>query len=100
MSNATSTDSSELRQQIKELIIDRLRLEDVTIDQIGDETPLWGEEGLGLDSIDALELVTALETELGLRIDDAEMEPESLANVAQLEQLVLSMRVEKEGATP
>ena len=70
----------------------------MTVDQIEDDTLLWDESGLGLDSIDALELVTALETELGLRIDDAEMEPESLATVAQLEKLVLTMRAGGEEA--
>ena len=83
-----SSDSTPVRRQIKQLIIDRLRLEDLTVDQIGDDTVLWGNEGLGLDSIDALELVTALEGEFGLRIEDGDIDQESLSTVAQLEKML------------
>ncbi len=49
----------ELEQQIKRLIIKSLELEDISVEDIADEEPLFG-EGLGLDSIDALELGMAL----------------------------------------
>lgn len=49
----------DLENEIKQLIIDTLRLEDTTLDNIDSEAPLFG-EGLGLDSIDALELGVAL----------------------------------------
>lgn len=55
----------ELRMELKELIVETLELTDVTPSQIEDEAPLFG-EGLGLDSLDALELVVALEDRYGI----------------------------------
>lgn len=55
----------ELEQEIKQLIIDSLKLEDVTADQIDAEAPLFV-DGLGLDSIDALELAMAVRRKYGL----------------------------------
>jgi len=55
-----------LRQQIKELIIDSLELEDIKPESIVDSEPLFG-EGLGLDSIDALELGVALKKKFGVK---------------------------------
>ena len=49
-----------LEQELKQLVIDVLQLEDITIDDIDAQAPLFG-EGLGLDSIDALELGVALQ---------------------------------------
>ena len=60
-----------LPTELKTKIIESLRLQDVTPDQIGDEDPLFG-EGLGLDSIDALELVVMLEKNYGIVIKDIE----------------------------
>ncbi len=61
--------SDSLETEIKELIIDSLMLEDVTPDDIVTEDPLFV-EGLGLDSIDALELAIALENKYGVKIED------------------------------
>ena len=58
-----------LAARIKDLIVSRLKLEGVSPSEIGDDSPLFG-EGLGLDSIDALELVLAVEQTFGVRIDD------------------------------
>lgn len=58
--------SQSLELQVKELIVDALMLEDVTAEEIEDEAPLFV-EGLGLDSIDALELAMALGKEFGVR---------------------------------
>jgi acyl carrier protein len=60
-----------LTSELKPRIIESLRLEDITPDEIGDDTPLFG-EGLGLDSIDALELVVMLERHYGIVIKDIE----------------------------
>lgn len=56
---------ADLVQNIKKIIITSLDLEDVTADDIDENAPLFG-EGLGLDSIDALELGMALKKEYGL----------------------------------
>ena len=57
---------SDLKQQIKELIINALELEDVKPENIVDSEPIFG-EGLGLDSIDALELGVALKKKFGVK---------------------------------
>ncbi len=49
---------------------------------------MWGEGGLGLDSVDALELMVVLEQEYGIRVEDEEIGQESLADVASLEALL------------
>jgi acyl carrier protein len=64
------TEDTELKQRVKRMIVDRLRL-DVTLEQIDDEAPLFG-EGLALDSVDVLELVVGVEKEFGVVIEDAE----------------------------
>ena len=56
----------QLKQEIKEVIISSLQLEDITPENIVDSDPLFG-EGLGLDSIDALELGVALKKKFGLK---------------------------------
>lgn len=58
-------------QELKTKIIESLKLQDITPEQIGDDAPLFG-TGLGLDSIDALELVVLLEKEYGIVIKDIE----------------------------
>lgn len=57
--------------ELKTKIIESLKLQDITPDQIDDDAPLFG-EGLGLDSIDALELVVMLEKNYGIVIKDIE----------------------------
>ena len=50
-----------LKKQLKQLIIDKLGLEDITPADIGDNTALFADDGLGLDSVDALELGLAIQ---------------------------------------
>jgi acyl carrier protein len=57
--------------ELKSKIIESLKLQDVSAEKIGDDDPLFG-EGLGLDSIDALELVVMLEKNYGIVIKDIE----------------------------
>ncbi len=59
----------ELILKIKEQVIEVLNLEDVEPDDIDTDSPLFG-DGLGLDSIDALELIVLLEKQYGLKIED------------------------------
>ena len=56
----------ELKKEIKDVIISSLELEDITPEDIDDRAPLFG-EGLGLDSIDALELGVALKKNFGIK---------------------------------
>lgn len=60
---------SDLKQTLKEQIIEQLNLEDLTPADIQDDAPLFG-EGLGLDSIDALEFIVLLEQNYGINIAD------------------------------
>jgi acyl carrier protein len=60
---------SELKLELKEKIIEQLNLEDIAIEEIADTDPLFG-EGLGLDSIDALELIVMLDKDYGIKLAD------------------------------
>jgi len=81
MQEAATTDT-DLKDRLKRLIVERLKLE-TDPSEIGDDDPLFG-EGLGLDSIDALELVLGLEQEFGVKIEDEEVGGEALASVSAL----------------
>jgi len=72
-----------IAQRIKHLLVDKLHLEGLTPESIADDMSLFG-EGLGLDSVDALELVVALEKEFSLRIQSHEVGREAFASVAAL----------------
>lgn len=61
---------SELKENLKAQIIEQLSLEDLTPADIADDMSLFGEDGLGLDSIDALEFIVLLETNYGIKIAD------------------------------
>lgn len=83
---------SELEQRIKELIITSLDLEDITPDNIVTDAPLF-DEGLGLDSIDALELGMALQTEFGVVINaEDEDTREHFRSVKNLAKFVASQQ--------
>ena len=58
-----------LKEKIKTMLVENLMLQ-VTAADIGDETPLFGPGGLGLDSVDALQIVVALDKNFGLKIPD------------------------------
>ena len=59
----------KLEQELKALIIEALQLEDISPDQIDSHEPLFGDEGLGLDSIDGLELGVALRKRYSIKIE-------------------------------
>jgi acyl carrier protein len=73
--------------RIKRLIVDSLHLEGMRPEMIEDESPLFG-EGLGLDSVDALELVVALEKEFGIKIKSQELGREVFSSVSSLSQFI------------
>ena len=58
-----------LREQIKNLMVENLMLQ-VTAAEIGNDQPLFGPDSLGLDSVDALQLVVALDKNFGLKVPD------------------------------
>ncbi len=75
-----TSDLSVLKNQIKKLMVDNLMLQ-VSEDQIGDDLPLFGPGGLGLDSVDALQLVVALDKNYRLKIANPTAAREILQNV-------------------
>ncbi|EHI9272284.1 acyl carrier protein [Vibrio vulnificus] len=79
-----------LQNEIKQLIIDALNLEDISIDDIDTEAPLFG-DGLGLDSIDALELGLAIKKKYNIVIDaDDNNTRQHFASVANLANYISS----------
>lgn len=60
----------QLIQELKEALIESLNLEDITPGEIDAEAPLFGDDGLGLDSIDALEIILILERNYGIRVEN------------------------------
>lgn len=76
-------DPATLHQEIKEILVDELML-DIEVDEIETDTPLMGPDSLGLDSVDALQLVVAIEKHFGLKITDPEEAKKSLRSVATI----------------
>lgn len=77
----------DLRKKLKELLIDRLKFEDMTPDDINDDDPLFA-GGLGLDSIDALEIVVMLETEFGIKVKNESAARDNFHSVSSLAEFV------------
>ncbi|HRH98371.1 MAG TPA: phosphopantetheine-binding protein [Prosthecobacter sp.] len=75
------------RQRLKELMISELML-DMTADDIGDDTPLFGPAGIGLDSVDALQLVVMIEKHFGFKMADQEQAKRILQSVNTIAEAV------------
>ncbi len=75
--------TNDLRRKLKELLIDRLKFEDMTPEDIPDDEPLFG-GGLGLDSIDALEIVVMLESEFGIKVKNETSARDSFRSISTL----------------
>jgi acyl carrier protein len=82
---------SDLRDTIKEMMVTNLMLK-VPKEEIGDDLPLFGPEGLGLDSIDALEIVVSLEKQFGVSVPNSDTARQALATVNSIHDYVLANR--------
>ncbi|MGX2956655.1 phosphopantetheine-binding protein [Ursidibacter sp. B-7004-1] len=83
----------ELEQQLKQLIIDSLALEDINVEDIETDAPLFGDDGLGLDSVDALELGLAVQKTFGLQLNSEQQNlREHFESVATLAQFIRSQQ--------
>ena len=78
MSNPT-----ELKGQIKRMLVENLMLQ-ISAEEIGDDEPLFGPGGLGLDSVDALQIVVALEKNYRLKLSDVEVARKMLQTVSTI----------------
>jgi acyl carrier protein len=82
-----------LKLEIKQLLIENLMLQ-MTAEHIGDEQPLFGPGSVGLDSVDALQLVVALDKKYGLKIQDPEAAKQILQNVHTVAVAILEHQAE------
>ena len=82
---------SALRAALKEALVADLNLQDVTPADIDDDAPLF-DEGLGLDSLDAVELVVLLEKHFGVQIESADSGREAFQSIAALARYILANR--------
>ncbi len=78
--------------ELKQHIIKYLNLLEMTPDKIGDDQPLFGEGGLGLDSIDSIELIVLLEREYGIKIQDPKEGRKILVDVNTIADYVIQNR--------
>lgn len=62
----------ELKEKLKAQLIEQLNLEDIEVSDIEDDAPLFGDDGLGLDSIDALEIIVLLEGNYNIKLKNPE----------------------------
>ncbi len=72
-----------LKQELKKSIIEQLNLEDFSVEDIADDDALFG-DGLGLDSIDALELIVMLDKDYGIKLTDPKEGKAVLASIGVL----------------
>jgi len=79
--------TQQLRDEIRGLVVETLMLSTPAV-ELTDERPLFGPEGLGLDSVDALQLVVALDKHYGVKITDQEVARQTLQNVSTMAKAV------------
>ena len=80
-----------LKKDLKEMLVRDLKLQDVTPEEIGDADPLF-EQGLGLDSLDAVELVVLINKHYGIQIQDMEEGRVAFASVNALADFINQRR--------
>lgn len=80
-----------LIQELKEKIVDQLSLDDVSPDEIEADAPLFG-EGLGLDSIDSLELIVLMNKEYGVKIENPEQGKEIFNSIKTMAEFIQANR--------
>ncbi len=79
--------AAAIQSRVKRLIVESLNLDGMTPEMIDEHAPLFG-DGLGLDSVDALELVVALEREFGIKIKSQELGQEVFSSVTSLSHFI------------
>ena len=85
---------NEMESALKAAIIDGLRLEDVTVEDIDSSAPLFGDSGLMLDSLDAVELVVVVEKHFGVAIADADEARKAFTSVSGLADFICARKAQ------
>jgi acyl carrier protein len=95
--------SEELKDKIRDMMITNLMLK-VSREDLRNDLALFAPEGLGLDSIDALELVVSLEKTFGVKVPDSETAKRALASINTIHDYIIEQRGHgqpaRETATP
>jgi acyl carrier protein len=91
---STMNDITEIKHSIRRLMVENLMLQ-LQPEEIGDAQPLFGPGSVGLDSVDALQLVVALDKAYGLKIADPEAAKQILQNVNSIADAVLKHQAGK-----
>ena len=73
---------------LKEQWCEALSLEDIKPEEIGTDDPLFGDEGIGLDSIDALEIILLIEKKYGIKVTDPKKAKEAFTSVRTIAQFI------------
>lgn len=82
---------SDLRRELKKSIIEQLNLEELEVEDIENDQPLFG-DGLGLDSIDALELIVLLEKDYGIKLTEPEQAKNIFVSVNKMAEFIEAER--------
>ena len=88
--------TAAIKQDIKRLMVENLMLQ-ISADEIGDDQPLFGPGSVGLDSVDALQLVVALDKTYGLKIADPEAASKILQSITTIAAVVIKHRESAQG---
>jgi len=83
--------ANDLKSELKEMLVETLMLPHA-VEEIGDDDALFGPEGLGLDSVDALQIVVSLDKKFGLKIQDQEAAKAILTSVSTIAEAVEKAR--------
>ena len=78
--------------ELKQKVVEALNLEELSVEEINENTPLFGADGLGLDSIDALELIVLLDKEYGIRLSDPKQGKEIFYSIATMAEYIQKHR--------
>ena len=83
--------------ELKQKVVEALNLEELSAEEINENTPLFGADGLGLDSIDALELIVLLDKEYGIRLSDPKQGKEIFYSIATMAEYIQKHRTKSHG---